>query len=86
MWDFVVDIVAVRKVFLEYFGFPCQFSSHRMLHIHHHLSSGASTLGQTVGDVPSGLSLTPLEETKQKRTKNKVITVIFVGFWVYPSH
>jgi hypothetical protein len=27
-------------VFSEYFGFPCPFSFHRMLHIHHHLSSG----------------------------------------------
>jgi hypothetical protein len=41
------------------FGFPCQFSVHRLLHIHHHLSSGAGTTGQIVDDVPSGLSLTP---------------------------
>jgi hypothetical protein len=28
--------------------FPSQFSFHRLLHIHHHLSSGTGTLGQTV--------------------------------------
>jgi hypothetical protein len=57
---FVVDKVALWQVFSEYFGFPCQFSSHRMLHTH--LSSGAGTIGQTVADVPSGLSLTPPQE------------------------
>jgi hypothetical protein len=30
-----VDKVALGQVFSEYFGFPCQFSFHR-LHIHHH--------------------------------------------------
>jgi hypothetical protein len=53
---FVVDKVALKQVFSEYFGFPCQFSFHRMLQIHHHLSSGAGTIGQLVADVPSGLS------------------------------
>jgi hypothetical protein len=52
---FVVD-----KVFSEYFGFPCQFVFHLLLHNrHHHLSSGAGRIGQTVAAVPSGLSLTP---------------------------
>jgi hypothetical protein len=63
---FVVDKVALGQVISEYFGFPCQFSFHRMLHIHHHLSSGAGTIGQLVADVPSGLSLIPPEETKKK--------------------
>jgi hypothetical protein len=62
----VVDNVALGQVFSEYFGFPFQFSFHRLLHIHHHLSSGAGTIGQTVADVPSGLSLTPPQETKIK--------------------
>jgi hypothetical protein len=31
-------------VFPEYFGFPYQFSFHRLLHVHHHLSSGAGTI------------------------------------------
>jgi hypothetical protein len=59
---FVVEKVALEKVFSEDFGFPCQFSFHRLLHIHHHLSSGAGTIGQLVTDVPSGLSLTPPQE------------------------
>jgi hypothetical protein len=41
---FVVDKVALGQVFSEYLGFPCQFSFHQLLHIHHHyLSSGASS-------------------------------------------
>jgi hypothetical protein len=51
MWD-----LWWTKIFTENFGFPCQFSSHRLLHTHHHLSSGAGTIGQLVADVPSGLS------------------------------
>jgi hypothetical protein len=30
---FVVDKVALGKIFLEYFGFPCQFSFFQPLHI-----------------------------------------------------
>jgi hypothetical protein len=52
--------------FLLVFGFPGQFSFHRLLHTHH-LSSGADTIGQLVADVPSGLSLTPPQETKKKK-------------------
>jgi hypothetical protein len=59
---FVVNRVAMGRVFFEYFGFPCQFSFHRLLHIHHHLSSWAGTIGQLVADVPSGPSLTLLQE------------------------
>jgi hypothetical protein len=33
---FVVDKVALGQVFFEYFGLPCQFSFHQLLHIHHH--------------------------------------------------
>jgi hypothetical protein len=51
------------QVFSKYFGFPCQFSFNLLLHIHH-LSSGAGTIGQLVTDEPSGLSLTPPQETK----------------------
>jgi hypothetical protein len=53
---FVVDEVAQGQVFSEYFGFPCQFSFHRLLHTHH-LSSTAGTISQLVAEVPSGLSL-----------------------------
>jgi hypothetical protein len=34
--EFLVDSVALGQVFSEYIGFPCQFSFHRLLHIHHH--------------------------------------------------
>jgi hypothetical protein len=59
---FVVDKVALRQVFSEYYRFPCQFSFHRWLYTHH-LSSEASTTGQFVADVPRGLSLTQPQET-----------------------
>jgi hypothetical protein len=60
---FVVDRVALRQVFSDYFGFPCQFVFHRLLHNHHHLSSGAGTLGQTVAAVPM-LSVSSNEKKK----------------------
>jgi hypothetical protein len=55
---FVVDKVALGKVFSEYFGFPCQFAFHQLLHNHPHnyLSSVARTIGQAVAAVPSGYS------------------------------
>jgi hypothetical protein len=63
---FVMDKVVLGQVFSEYFCFPCQFSFHPLLHTH--LSSGAATEGKIVADVPSGLSLTPPQETKQAVT------------------
>jgi hypothetical protein len=59
---FMVDKVALGQVLFEYFGFPCRFLFRRLLHTHHHLSSGAGTIGQIVADVPSGLSPTPPQE------------------------
>jgi hypothetical protein len=56
--------VALGQIFSKYFGIPCQFAFHRLLHNHHHLSSGAGTIGQTVADVPSGLSFTKREIKK----------------------
>jgi hypothetical protein len=56
---FVVDKVALGQVFSEYFGFPCQFTFHLLFHTDFHLSSGAGRIGQTVADVPSGLSTHP---------------------------
>jgi hypothetical protein len=64
---FVVDKVALGQVFLEYFGFPCQFSFQRLLRIHHHLSSGAGTIGQLVADVPSGLKSPHPKKLKKKK-------------------
>jgi hypothetical protein len=66
---FVVDKVALGQFFSQYFGFLCQFSFHRLLHTRHHLSSGAGTIDQLVADVPSGLSLTPPQQTKKKKKK-----------------
>jgi hypothetical protein len=62
----MVDKVALSQIFSEYFGFPCQFLVHRLVHIHHHLSPGAGTIGQLVADVPSVLSLTPRQGNKKK--------------------
>jgi hypothetical protein len=62
---FVVDEVALGQVFSEYFGFPCQFSFHRLLHTHH-LSSGAGTIRQILANVASRLNLTPPQEIKKK--------------------
>jgi hypothetical protein len=55
---FVVDKVELGHIFSECFGFPCQFSFHRLLHIHNHPSYSGSTIGQLVADAPRGLSLT----------------------------
>jgi hypothetical protein len=44
--EFVVDKMALGQVFSEYSGFSCHSSFHRLLHYHHHLSSGAGTIGQ----------------------------------------
>jgi hypothetical protein len=55
------------------------------LHIHHHLSSGAGTIGQLLADVPSGLSLTPPQETK--KTNNIILppTIRFPLCGFFPS-
>jgi hypothetical protein len=42
---FVLDKVALRLIFSEYFGLPCQFSFYRLLHTHH-VSSGVGTTDQ----------------------------------------
>jgi hypothetical protein len=62
--------VALGQVFSEYFGFPCQFSFHRLLHIHH-LSSGAGTIGKILANVPSGLTLPPPQETNKQTNKQE---------------
>jgi hypothetical protein len=75
---FVVDKVALGQISSEYFGFPCQFSSHRLFHAHHHLSSGAGRRGPTVADVPSGLSLKPKQGTKKKKKNTCTIPVCWI--------
>jgi hypothetical protein len=64
IWDLWWTKCYWRQAFSEYFGFPCQFSFHRLLHTPH-LSFEAGTTGQIVVEVPSGLSLTPSQETKK---------------------
>jgi hypothetical protein len=75
---FVVDEVALGQVFSEYFCFPCQFSFHQVFHIHHHLTPGAGTIGQTVADVPSGLSVTTPQEIKKKNNNHGDLVRIFL--------
>jgi hypothetical protein len=76
---FVVDSVALGQVSSQYLGFLCQFSFRRLLHIHH-LLSGAGTTGQTVADIPSGLSLTP----PQKKMKKKIVLVFNIMYFLVP--
>jgi hypothetical protein len=76
---FVVNKVALGQVFSEYFGFLGQFSFHRLLHTHHHPSSGAGTIRQLVADVRSGLSLTPTQETKIKIKNYQGSALLFSG-------
>jgi hypothetical protein len=59
---FVLDKVVLGQVFSEYFGFPCQSTFHQFLHNHHHLSSGAGTIGQ---------KWTQYQETQSHPTTNK---------------
>jgi hypothetical protein len=33
---FMVDKVALGQVFSEYFGFPCQYLNHQIIHQHNH--------------------------------------------------
>jgi hypothetical protein len=66
-----VDEVALGQVLSEYFGFPCKFAFHRLVH-NHHLSSEADTIGQLVAAVPSGLSLTTPQETKKKKLPREI--------------
>jgi hypothetical protein len=51
----LVDKMALGQVFSKYFGFPCQFSFHHLLHTHHRQSPWADTIGQLVAGVPNGL-------------------------------
>jgi hypothetical protein len=80
---FMVDNVALWQVFSEYFGCPCQFSFHRLLHTHHHhhhhhLSSGVGAIDQIVADGPSGLSLTPPQEIKKQEVLGRTNRLLFL--------
>jgi hypothetical protein len=83
---FVVNKMALGKIFTQYFLFPNQFLFQRLLHIHH-LSFGAGTIGQLVADVPSGFRVIPLQETKKK--KNYIYAILpipNVNYFYYKIH
>jgi hypothetical protein len=60
----------------EYYGFLCQFTFHRLLHTHHHPSSGNCTIWQIVAAVPSGLSSPPPPSFQRKLRGNEVLHFI----------
>jgi hypothetical protein len=65
--------------FSKYFGFPCQFAYHRLIRIHHYLSSGADTIGQTVAAVPSGLmAVSPHEREKDVCILYRSVAIVVV--------
>jgi hypothetical protein len=55
---FMVDKAAPAQVFSDYFFSPVTHSNDCSTPIttHHHPSSGAGTINQTMADVPTGLS------------------------------
>jgi hypothetical protein len=59
---FPLWLITVLQLYYGYF--PYQFSFHRLLHTHY-LSSRIGKIGQVVADVPSGLSLTPPQDSKR---------------------
>jgi hypothetical protein len=62
---FVVDKVALGQVFSEFFGFPCQFSFHQLLH--NHRSSWAGTilpLDKLDGDITSTVEVSSLNNLR----------------------
>jgi hypothetical protein len=73
--EFVVDKVELGQVFSEYFGFPCQFTFHRLFHNHHHPSSGACTIGRTVAASTKETQSHPM----RKNTNNKKKTSLTRG-------
>jgi hypothetical protein len=64
---FLVYKGTLGRVSSEYFGFPCQFKFHRILHTDP--STGAGTICQLLADVPSGLSLTSTKNNYPERSK-----------------
>jgi hypothetical protein len=74
---FMVDKVALGKVFSKYFSFLCQFSFLQLLNTH--LSSGAGRGGQIVANIPSELSLTPPQEIKSRSQRSMSANVLRFG-------
>jgi hypothetical protein len=83
--EFVVDKGELRQVFSEYVGFSCQFSSHRLLHIHHYLSSGTGTVGQLVVDVTSGLTVSTHPKKLKKKTRYPLVFLLTPKISTFPT-
>jgi hypothetical protein len=67
---FVVDKMALGQVFSEYFGFPCQFSFHQLLHNHITLIYHLGLYNRPeVAAVPGDVSPTPLKKKRKKKKK-----------------
>jgi hypothetical protein len=62
----VVDKAELGQIFSQYFGVPSH-SFDRLFHTYD-LLSGAGTIGQRVIELPSGLNLTPPQESKNIST------------------
>jgi hypothetical protein len=69
-----VDRAALEQVFSKSIVSPASHST-CLLHIYHHLSLGAGTIGQIVATVPSGLDLTPPQETAPIYTVDDVCSM-----------
>jgi hypothetical protein len=76
--EFVVAKVTLGQVFSEYFGCPCQFAFHRLLHTHH-LSSGTGTVDQILACVPID-TVSPQPRQKQIAKKYSLSTKSLRGF------
>jgi hypothetical protein len=96
MWDLWWTKWRWGRFFSEYFDFPSQSLFHKFLHNHHHLSSGAGTIGQYWLQYPKSHS------TNKKKTDAETPTYhgyyvghhpvagIYViqsfGKWIRPGH
>jgi hypothetical protein len=85
---FVVDKAAVKQNVSEFFGFLCHTFC-RLLHTHQHPSSEVATIGQSVAEEASGLSLAPPQETN--KIKSSVCNIMRRvsqggGKWVASYH
>lgn len=82
---FVSDKVALEHGLSMHFSFLCQ-SLHRLFHTH--TSPLVGTIGQTVADVPSGLSLIPPQDMKKEMLQINGISerTPSRSFWDQPEH
>jgi hypothetical protein len=79
MWNLYWTKWYRGTIFSKYSGFSCQFFFHQIIYTR--LSSGAGTVDALSGDVPSGLSLTPLHGIKTfKITRKYFRKMILIRF------